>query len=171
MDGTISPCGYSPQQIYGFYGLNVAYQQGYMGHGQTIAIVDPYGSPTISNDLASFDAVYGLTPVTSQSFQVVQSSPFTATNQGWAEETTLDVEWSHAIAPGANILLVTTPSASDDDLQSGLLYAIKSGVASTISNSYGTAESESDPQSRFGLGSALRNGGGRGYLCQLRDRR
>ena len=144
--GTISPCGYSPQDVYKLAGLNTVYNQGYTGKGQTIAIVDAYGSPTIQSDFASFNTTYGLTPATGSNFQVIQTVPFTATNAGWAEETTLDVEWSHAIAPDAKIALVTTPSNNDDDLQQGVLYAIEHQLANVISNSYGGPELSSDIQ-------------------------
>ncbi len=144
--GTISPCGYSPQDVYKLAGLNTVYGQGYTGKGQTIAIVDAYGSPTIQADLASFNKTYGLTPATSTNFQVFETAPITKTNTGWAEETTLDVEWSHAIAPDANIALVTTPTNNDDDLQQGVLYVIEHHLANVISNSYGGGELASDIQ-------------------------
>ncbi len=144
--GTKSPCAYAPQDIAKLYGLNTAYSQGFTGAGQTIAIVDPYGSPTLPEDLATFNTLYKLSPATSANFATVQTTPFTATDSGWAEEATLDVEWSHAVAPGARILLVTVPTASDDDLQAGLLYIIKGGLANVISNSYGTGEKTEDLQ-------------------------
>ena len=136
--GTLSPCGYSPQDVAKLYRLSTAYAQGYTGKGVTIAIVDAYGSPTIQADLASFAQLYGL-PVTG-SFTVVQTTPFTTTNADAALETTLDVEWTHGIAPDANILLVTTPTLDDDDLQAGLMDIIEHKLASIISNSYGAGE-------------------------------
>ncbi len=139
-DGTLSPCGYAPQDVYKLAGLQTAYSQGYKGKGQTIAIVDAYGSPTITQDLATFNSIYGLP---TSNFTVVQTVPFTATDAGWAVETTLDVEWSHAIAPEANILLVATPTNYDNDLQAGVLYVIENGLANVISNSYsGTEQSD-----------------------------
>ncbi len=136
--GTLSPCGYSPQDVAKLYNLNVAYGQGYTGKGVTVAIVDGYGSPTIQSDLQLFVQEYGQ-PLTG-SFTVKQTTPFTATDADAATETTLDVEWTHAIAPDANILLVTTPTLNDDDLQAGLMYIIENKLASIISNSYGTGE-------------------------------
>jgi subtilase family serine protease len=90
-------------------------QIGYTGAGQTIVIIDSYGSPTIASDLHTFDAAYGLPDP--PSFQVIAplgTVPFDSTDPvqlGWAGETTLDVEWAHAIAPGANIVLLTSPVA------------------------------------------------------------
>ena len=144
--GTISPCAYSPADMYKLTGIDKAQARGYTGKGQTIAIVDAYGSPTIQSDFAAFNATYKLTPATSSNFQVIQTMPFTATDAGWAGETTLDVEWSHAIAPDANIALVTVPSNSDDDLQSGVLYVIVHHLANVISNSYGQGELGADTQ-------------------------
>ena len=144
--GTISPCAYSPQDFYKLTGLDKIYKQGYTGKGQTIAIVDAYGSPTIQADFASFNTTYKLTPANSTNFKVIQTVPFTATNAGWADETTLDVEWSHAVAPDADIVLITTPSNNDDDLQAGVLYAIVNHTANVISNSYGGGELTSDIQ-------------------------
>ncbi len=145
--GTVSPCAYSPQDVYRIYGLNTAYGQGYTGKGQTIAIVDAYGSPTIDADLATFNLVYSLPRATGTSFRVLTPVPVTETNAGWAGETTLDVEWSHAIAPDADIVLVAAPSNSNDDLQSAVLYVIENHLSNVISNSYGLGELQSDPQS------------------------
>jgi subtilase family serine protease len=135
--GTLAPCAYSPQDVYKLAGLTTAHQQGYTGKGQTIAIVDAYGSPTIAQDLATFNKIYGLP---TSKFTSIQSSPFTATDAGWAGETTLDVEWSHAVAPDANILLVAAPSAYDNDLQGAILYIVENHLADVISNSYSGSE-------------------------------
>ncbi len=144
--GTVAPCGYSPQDEYQLAGLNTVYGQGYTGKGQTIAIVDAYGSPTIDADLATFNSIYHLPAATSTNFKVLTPVPVTATNAGWAGETTLDVEWSHAIAPDANIVLVAAPTNSNDDLQNAVMYVITNHLANVISNSYGLGELESDPQ-------------------------
>ena len=105
---------YGPAQIRQAYDLPALYAAGVTGRGATIVIVDSYGSPTIRNDLAVFDQAYGL-PAPPQ-FQIIRPAgrppaydPANSDMVGWASETTLDVEWAHAIAPGANILLVETP--------------------------------------------------------------
>ena len=143
--GTLAPCGYAPQDIYKLYRLDTAYGQGYQGKGVTIAIVDGYGSPTIQSDLEAFDTLYNL-PAPG-SFTSVQTTPFTATDADSALETTLDVEWAHAIAPAANILLVTTPTLNDDDLQSAVMSIVEDKVAAIISNSYGAGELSETTQS------------------------
>jgi subtilase family serine protease len=105
---------YGPAQIRQAYDLPALYAQGVTGRGTTIVIVDSYGSPTIRNDLATFDHAYHL-PAPPQ-FQVIQPAgrvpaydPANSDMVGWASETTLDVEWAHAVAPGAKLLLVETP--------------------------------------------------------------
>ncbi len=96
---------YTPSQIKNAYSYSSA-----NGAGETIAIIDAYGSPTLSSDLACFDTAFGLpTP----SLKITE--PWGAVkhkNSGWGLETSLDVEWAHAMAPAANILLIVTPSAS-----------------------------------------------------------
>jgi subtilase family serine protease len=82
------------------------------GSGQTIAIVDAYNDPNVGSDLATFDSTFGLAPPPGLvvANQLGGSQLPTAVNSGWAMETSLDVEWAHAMAPGANILLVEATS-------------------------------------------------------------
>jgi subtilase family serine protease len=102
-------CGcYEPAQFEAAYDLGSLYADGDNGAGSTIVIVDAYGSPTIKADLKTFDAGFGL-PAPPR-FKIIRpEGAITSSNSGWATEATLDVEYSHAIAPGANILLVETP--------------------------------------------------------------
>ena len=145
--GTLPTCGYSPQDVHRLYGLDTVYGKGYTGKGQTVAIVDAFGSPTITADLTTFSSVYNLPAPTATSFQVLEPQPVTKTDVGWAGETTLDVEWTHAIAPDAKILLVAAPSNNDDDLQAAVLYVVENHLANIISNSYSLGELESGAQS------------------------
>jgi len=83
------------------------------GAGQTIAIVDARSDPTIVNDLAIFDQTFGLPAP--PSFTVVNQNggaKLPKKSRGWSQEIALDVEWAHAIAPAANILLVEAKSAT-----------------------------------------------------------
>jgi subtilase family serine protease len=106
---------YSPAQFQQAYDLAPLYQQGDNGSGETIVIVDSYGFQNIRSELATFDKGFGLPAP--PSFNIIRPSgkvpAFDPTKHpqmvGWAQETSLDVEYSHAIAPGANILLVETP--------------------------------------------------------------
>jgi subtilase family serine protease len=107
---------YSPRQVRRAYGLGPLYAKGFDGRGSTIVIVDPFGSPTIGHDLRAFDSALGLRdPPALRVIQPVGAvPPYDPANGRMVDkagETTLDVEWSHAIAPGANILLVETPVA------------------------------------------------------------
>ena len=111
------------------------------GAGQTIAIVDAYNDPNIVSDLAAFDAAFGIAPP--PSFKIVSQTGSTRLplgNPGWDTEISLDVEWAHAIAPGANILLVETTSDRWSDLIAGVDYAkIQPGV-SVVSMSWDASE-------------------------------
>jgi len=112
---------YSPQEIRNAYGVTSILDAGYTGAGQTIIIIDSFGSPTIAEDLKTFDAGYGLPDP--PSFTVlaplgtVPFSPNNAVQVGWAFEATLDVEWAHAMAPDANIVLLTSPVAETQGVQ------------------------------------------------------
>ena len=142
---------YNPQQLRTAYDLAPLYAKGLNGKGRTIAIVDSFGSPTIKADLAQFDADFGLPDP--PKFDIIQPAgavpPFDATNPdhvGWAQETTLDIEWAHAIAPGANLLLVETPVAETEgttgipEIVKAENYVIDHGLADVISQSFGATE-------------------------------
>jgi subtilase family serine protease len=130
--------GYSPDQIRKAYGFDQITGD---GTGQTIAIVDAYNDPNIVQDLATFDKQFGLSAP--PSFQVVSqtgTNKLPKTDAGWAGEISLDVEWAHAIAPGANILLVEANSSSLDDLMTAVKYARSASGVSTVSMSWGGSE-------------------------------
>jgi subtilase family serine protease len=142
---------YQPFQLAKAYGLNALHNAGIDGRGHTILIVDSFGSPTIVNDLHQFDAQFGIPDP--PSFQIRQDAgappPFDPTNSdmtGWAAETTLDVEWSHVFAPGANIVLEETPVSETEGVQgfpeivTAENYAIDHGLADVISQSFGATE-------------------------------
>jgi len=135
------PAGYSPQQIQNAYGVNqIAFSGGKVagnGTGQTIAIVTAYNDPNISSDLAAFDKQYGLSAPASLT---IDNLGATTTNPGWALETSLDVEWAHAMAPGAKIVLVEAPSATLSSLLNAVNYARYQPGVSVVSMSWGTTE-------------------------------
>jgi subtilase family serine protease len=109
---------YLPRQIEQAYHLPALYRRGIAGQGQTIVIVDSFGSPTVRHDLRVFDTAAHLPAP--PSLRVIQPAgrvrPYrpTANRAGWAGETDLDVEYAHAIAPDANILLVETPTSENE---------------------------------------------------------
>jgi subtilase family serine protease len=143
------PC-YSPQQIQTAYGEASLLNAGYTGAGETIIIVVSFGSPTIAQDLQTFDADYGLPdPPSFTVLAPLGTVPFDPSNSdqvGWAFETTLDVEWAHAMAPGANIVLLTSPVSETEGVQGMpeflLLeqYALDHHLGKIISQSWGATE-------------------------------
>jgi subtilase family serine protease len=152
------------------YNVTPLYASGNMGQGRTIAIVDSYGSDTITHDLAVFDTAFGLPHMCGEegvtcaagmptfSRLALQGSPATVAPPGqsngtgledkaaWALEVSLDVEWAHATAPKANILLVTTPTAETLGVQgfpqmmAAEDYVVQHHLADVISQSFGSGE-------------------------------
>jgi subtilase family serine protease len=129
--------GYSPSQIAAAYGFNKIAPAG-DGRGQTIAVVVAYGSPNIQSDLTGFCSAYGITNA-AVSIYYPQGKPSTV-NVGWAQETTLDVEWAHAMAPGAKIAVVVAKDATLGSLLTAVSYAASTVRAGVISMSWGAAE-------------------------------
>ncbi len=134
----LPPCGYDPYDLYGAYNMYPAFNAGLLGAGQSVVIVDAFGSPTIAFDSASFSAFYGLPPVTLN--QYFPDGPPAVVNSGWAGETTLDVEYSSAMAPLATINLVVGFDNSFTHLNNAVMYAITNNLGNVISNSYGAPE-------------------------------
>jgi subtilase family serine protease len=122
---------YNPAQIRHAYGVDKVTAT---GAGQTIGIVDAYGSPTIQKDLQTFDNTFGLPAA---NLQIIGSAK--GISSGWAQETSLDVEWAHAIAPGAKILLSVARSARTSDLVTAIDAAVNNG-ATVVSMSWGGPE-------------------------------
>jgi hypothetical protein len=135
------------------------------GAGETIAIVDAYGSPTIVQDAETFDAETYVSPGESEgatsggisnydaegnfflTIQKLQPTAGTITEdtadiQGWAKETSLDVEWAHAVAPGAHIILIEAASDSIQDLLDADVYAANLPGVVAVSDSWGGDPSE-----------------------------
>jgi len=159
---------YSPIQYQRAYDLAPLYKLGINGRGRTIAIIDAFGSPTIQNDLHVFDQQYGLAdPPSLKIIQPVGSVTFDNTDPtmlNWATETTLDVEYAHAIAPEANILLVETPVAETEGVEgfpeivAAENYVINHHMADVITQSFGaTEETFPSKQSVLNLRSAFVN--------------
>lgn len=114
------------------------------GTGQQIAIIDAYGSPTVQSDLDTFDAQFGL-PNTTVNVVYPGGSPTVnplknATQASWAEETSLDVQTAHALAPGATINLVIAASPAGNVLNNALDYVVTHHLGDVMSMSYGSPE-------------------------------
>jgi subtilase family serine protease len=115
------------------------------GAGQTIVIVDAYGSPTIAQDLKTFDAAMGLPDPTLNIYYPTGTPPaLNPSHQGaaasWAAETSLDVEWSHAIAPGATIDLVIASSNYGNVLNVAQRFVVENHLGNVMSLSFGSPE-------------------------------
>jgi subtilase family serine protease len=139
--GNLPPCGYQPSDVQTAYNLKQLYKAGLDGTGETVAIVDAYGSTTVAQDLAAFSAFMGLPPANLTVIGTPTESNFsTDPNAGWATETTLDVEWVHSVAPGAKIVLVVAKTNSTDDLFAAILTAASVPGVVAISNSWSSFE-------------------------------
>jgi subtilase family serine protease len=130
------PSGYSPAQISAAYGFNLISTNG-NGAGQTIAVVVAFGSPTIQSDLDTFCATYGI-PSTTVSVYYPQGKP--PANSGWAAETMLDVEWAHAMAPGATIAVIVAKDSAVNNLLTAVNYAYTTVNASIVTMSWGVKD-------------------------------
>ncbi len=135
-----SPTGLSPAKIKSVYNFPTSTTA---GTGKVIAIVDAYDDPTAESDLAVFSSQYGLPACTTANgcFKKVNQTGGTSyprTDSGWALEISLDVQWAHAIAPGAHILLVEAKTNSFTNLLAAEDYA--KAHATYVSNSWGGSE-------------------------------
>jgi subtilase family serine protease len=145
---------YSPLQYRAAYDLNPLYNgqalhRAITGAGETIVIVDSFGSPTIANDLHVFDQEWGFPDPDLQVMQfgnVPAYDPTDTTMVGWAGETTLDVEYAHSIAPGAKIVLAETAVAETEgttglpEMMSAEQSLINRGIGDVITQSFGATE-------------------------------
>jgi subtilase family serine protease len=141
---------YEPAQIQRAYNLGPLFSGGTDGRGQTIVIVDCYGSPTLRHDLGVFDKTFGLPAP--PSLRVIEPAgrvkPYkpNSNRAGWAGETELDVEWSHVMAPDANILVVATPTVENEGrtgfpaIIKAEKYVIAHHLGGVISQSFGATE-------------------------------
>jgi subtilase family serine protease len=172
---------FTPASTRAAYNVAPLYGAGFDGSGRTIAIVDAYGSDTIAHDLHVYNTVFGLpsmcgeegvtcaagmptfTQLNIQGSPATKAAPDSSNGTGqedksaWALEVALDVETAHSIAPGANILLVHTPTAETLGVQGfpqmmmAEDYVIKNHLADVISQSFGSAEEA------FGSSQSLEN--------------
>ena len=136
-----APCGYTPQQVKGAYGLSGAAQD---GSGQTVAIIDAYASPTILADANQWSTNRGLPQFQGHQFsQVVAPGTYHHPEaglkqdpQGWYGEETLDVESVHGMAPGADVVYVGSAN-NFQDLDAALNHVVDNRLAQIVTNSYG----------------------------------
>jgi subtilase family serine protease len=172
---------YQPFQFQKAYNLAPLFSRGIEGQGETIVIVDAFGSPSIASDLQTFDSQEGLP--NPPSFQVITPEGPVTTNPsnctstysptgpdlcsdyyGWTDETSLDVEWSHVMAPKANILLVETPMTETEgiygfpQIEAAENYVINHHLGDVITQSFGATEQTfTSPSQIYSLRSAYVN--------------
>jgi subtilase family serine protease len=165
---------FAPTPLENAYNLKALYAAGNQGQGITVAVVDSFGSNTIRADLSNFDREFGLPPMCGEANYIchagdptfktlcvqactdTKAAPPTANSGGkedrsaWIVEVSLDVEWVHAVAPRANVLLVTTPTAETlgvqgfQQMMNSEQYVIDHGLAQVISQSFGASEQTFD---------------------------
>jgi subtilase family serine protease len=130
---------YVPSDIQKGYDFLPLYAQGIEGNGTSIVIIDAYGDPKLSSDLSSFDSLTSLPSPTLNTYYP-NGVPSTR-DSGWALETALDVEWSHAIAPAATIDLVIAPNSSVGYIFDAISYVASNLTnATVVSMSFGQSE-------------------------------
>jgi subtilase family serine protease len=141
--------GLTPSEVrhaYGFDQVAPGKSGALDGSGQTIAVIEAYSDPTISADVAAFSKNYNLplfNTASGPTFKIVNQaggSTLPPKSKDWLWETALDVEWAHAIAPGANILLVDANTNSLSDLLTAVDYARHQSGVVAVSMSWGTGE-------------------------------
>lgn len=143
---SIRPAGVTPTNVRSAYNLTG-------GGSGTIAIIDAYDDPKIESDLAVFSQQYGLRACTTANgcFEKRKMASVVPVSSDWSIEMALDVEWAHAVAPNAKILLVESRSNSGTDLMAAVDYARSRPDVVSISMSWGGDEFtlESSYESRF----------------------
>ena len=145
----IGGCGYTPPEIHTAYNLSALYKAGYDGKGQTIVIFEICNTATIQSDANAFSAQFGLPALTSANFSVIDYPVPSPCDYPSIEES-LDVEWAHAIAPGANIVVLVTPNVETNsgfaqDIDVALLYTLANHLGNVMSFSYGLPEVDFAP--------------------------
>jgi len=149
---TTSPTGYSPAQIRHAYGFDLLSQD---GGGQTIGIIDAFDDPTAASDLETFIGAFSLANMyglPNQQACTIAAGPHPCfqkvfpqggkprTNGSWALEISLDVQWAHAIAPGADILLEESRDNHLGNLLGGVIDASTNRNAHAVSMSWGASD-------------------------------
>jgi subtilase family serine protease len=146
---------YDPYQMRHAYNIDTLINAGFTGKGKTIVIVDAFQDANLIDDLNYFNSFYGLPSLNGLggknnpklgTFKQIAPYGLGPVDDGWAGEITLDVEWAHAIAPGANITLVLAKSNDDVDILNATKYAVDHNLGDVISQSFGEDESCVDPK-------------------------
>jgi subtilase family serine protease len=171
LEDRATPAALTPAQVRHAYGFD---QIAGDGTGQTIAIIDAYNDPYVQSDLDTFDRRYGAAaggPSLYQQYGPASGFLTVATPQGaprnsasWSGEIALDVEWAHAIAPGAKLLLVEARSSGTTNLLSAVQYATQQPGVVAVSMSWGSGEFSGETSASYENYFAARNGGAITFL-------
>lgn len=141
---------FDPYQMRRAYGVDTLIAKGFDGRGKTIVIIDAFDHPNLSRQFDVFNTFYGLPPVNAgpgtPTFTEVAPDGLGGFNESWAFEISLDVEWAHAIAPGANIVLELAKDNSDLALISALNDAIDHDRGDVVSMSFGESDTCLGPE-------------------------
>jgi subtilase family serine protease len=132
---------FTPKQLQSHYGLTTLLKEGYDGRGQTIVLVEGYGNVNAEKDANVAAKAFGLPPLDSSNYAVVYPEgppldPNAADLTGWTIEIALDIQSSHAIAPGAKIVVVATSGQDNEDFIHSLQYIVTKRLGSAVSNSW-----------------------------------
>ncbi len=148
-DAGLSFPAYSPKQMRVSYGVEALCQKGDTGKGQTVIVIESFGSPTLQQDIDTFSQRFNLPHVTLDIRAPLGTTRFDYSDSdmtGWALETTLDVETIHAMAPDAKIVVLTSP-VSETEGTVGLpefrqleQYAVDNHLGTIVSQSFGASE-------------------------------
>ncbi|MBV9691021.1 MAG: S53 family peptidase [Ktedonobacteraceae bacterium] len=140
---------YTPYQLRIAYGVESLLERGFSGRGQTVVDIVSFGSPTLQQDMDVFDKQFGLPPINIQVIAPLGTKAFNPNDRNmlsWAEETELDVQIIHAIAPDAGIVVLTSPVAETEGTV-GLpqfrqleQYTLDHHLGSIVSQSWGASE-------------------------------
>ncbi len=135
---------YGPSQFHSAYNVPWTINGQLAGTGEQIAIIDAYGSPTLASDLATYDAEFGLPSANLHVYYPDGKPAYNplqhAGETGWAEETSLDVQTVHDLAPGATINLIVASSPNGNDLNVAESYAVSNHLGDVMSMSFGAPE-------------------------------
>lgn len=146
------PGGYSPAQVRSYLGLTGT------GAGQTIAIVTAFDAPNVVKDLATFNSAFGLpAPPSFRKVNQTGGTKYPPVDGAWALEAALDVQWAHAVAPAAHLLLVEATSNTVLNLMTAVSWAAAQPGVSVVSGSFGVPEynGQRDHDARCRLTSAV----------------
>lgn len=146
--GIPNPGCVTPHALRVAYGIEPLLEKGYTGKGQTVIDIVSFGSPTLQQDVNAFDNYYHLPPITIQVIAPLHEQEYDPRGDkgGWAQETTLDVEIIHSLAPGANIVVMVSPVAETEgtvglpEFRQLIQYTLDNHLGNVISQSWGASE-------------------------------